>query len=66
MKMEELRQLSLDELKLKFEDIVEEMENLRFQHSTHQLDNPLLIRLKRKDIARIKTMFQEQKLGIKK
>lgn len=66
MKMEELRQLSLDELKLKFEDIVEEMENLRFQHSTHQLDNPLLIRLKRKDIARIKTMFREQKLGIKK
>jgi len=66
MKMEELRQLSLDELKLKYEDIVEEMENLRFQHSTHQLDNPLLIRLKRKDIARIKTMFREQKLGIKK
>ena len=66
MKMEELRQLSLDEIKLKYEDIVEEMENLRFQHSTHQLDNPLLIRLKRKDIARIKTMFREQKLGIKK
>jgi len=66
MKMEELRQLSLDELKLKYEDLMEEMENLRFQHSTHQLDNPLRIRLLRKDIARIKTMFHEQKLGIKK
>ena len=66
MKMEELRQLSLDELKLKYEDILEEMENLRFQHSTHQLDNPLRIRLLRKDIARIKTMFHEQELGIKK
>ena len=66
MKMEELRQLSLDELKLKYEDIMEEMENLHFQHSTHQLDNPLRIRLLRKDIARIKTMFHEQELGIKK
>ncbi len=66
MKTEELRQLSVDELKLKYEDILEEMENLRFQHSTHQLDNPLRIRLLRKDIARIKTMFHEQELGIKK
>ncbi|MBN2412604.1 50S ribosomal protein L29 [candidate division KSB1 bacterium] len=66
MKMEELRQLSVDELQLKYEDILEEMENLRFQHSTHQLDNPLRIRLLRKDIARIKTIFHEQELGNKK
>ncbi len=59
MKIDELRQLSAEDLKLQLEDAMEEMENLRFQHSTHQLDNPLLIRFKRKEIARIKTLITE-------
>ena len=66
MKMEELNQMSLDELNLKYEDIMEELENLRFQHSTHQLDNPLLIRGLRKDVARIKTILHEHELGNRK
>jgi large subunit ribosomal protein L29 len=60
MKMEELRQLPLDELKMRYADTREEMENLRIQHSTHQLDNPMLLRAKRKDIARIKTLMREK------
>ena len=59
MKTEELRQLSPDELSLRLEDSLEEMENLRFQHSTHQLDNPMLIKYKRKEIARIRTLIRE-------
>ncbi len=59
MKIDELRQLSAEDLKIQLEDAMEEMENLRFQHSTHQLDNPLLIRYKRKEIARIKTLITE-------
>jgi large subunit ribosomal protein L29 len=42
---------------------MEEMENLRFLHSTHQLDNPLRIRMLRKDIARLKTVLQENELA---
>lgn len=65
MKMEEIKQLSLDDLKLKLEDSVEELENLIFQHSTHQLDNPLRIRTVRRDIARLKTVIHEYELGMR-
>jgi large subunit ribosomal protein L29 len=63
MKMDEIRQLAPDEIKIRLEDVQEEMENLRFLHSTHQLDNPMRLRLLRKDIARLKTVLRAQELG---
>jgi len=63
MKMDEIRQLNIEEVKIRLEDAHEEMENLRFLHSTHQLDNPLRIRMLRKDIARLKTVLRENQLG---
>lgn len=63
MKMDEIRELNIDEVKIRLEDAMEEMENLRFLHSTHQLDNPLRIRMLRKDIARLKTVLKENELG---
>ena len=66
MKMDELKQLSVDELKIQLEDSIEELENLRFQHSTHQLDNPMKIPVIKKDIARIKTLLHEFELGLRK
>lgn len=63
MKMDEIRQLNIDEVKIRLEDAQEEMENLRFLHSTHQLDNPLRIRMLRKDIARLKTVLHENELA---
>ncbi len=66
MKMEEIRQLPEDELKIRLQDAEEELENLYFQHSIHQLDNPLKIRYLRRDIARIKTVLREYELGIRK
>jgi large subunit ribosomal protein L29 len=66
MKMDEIKQLSLDDLKLRLEDAIEELENFRFQHSTHQLDNPLRLNMVRKDIARLKTVIHEYELGIRK
>lgn len=65
MKMDEIKQLSLEDLKIQLEDANEELENLKFQHSTHQLDNPLRIRSVRRDIARIKTVIHEHELGIR-
>ena len=59
MKMDEIRQLDADELKIRLEDSLEEMENLRFLNSTHQLDNPMRIHALRKDIARLKTIMHE-------
>ncbi|MBN1464360.1 50S ribosomal protein L29 [candidate division KSB1 bacterium] len=63
MKMDEIRQLTLDEIRIRFEDAQKEMENLRFLHSTHQLDNPMRLRLLRKDIARLKTVLKENEIG---
>jgi large subunit ribosomal protein L29 len=65
MKTDELKQLSLDDLKIQLEDANEELANLKFQHSTHQLDNPLRIRGVRRDIARIITVIHEFEIGIR-
>jgi len=66
MKMEEIEQLPLDEIKMRLEDALEEMNNLRFQHSMHQLDNPMRLRTLRRDIARLKTVLREYEVGIRK
>lgn len=60
MKSEDIRQLSDEELKLKLEDAIEELGNLRFLHSTHQLENPMKLRTVRRDIARLKTIYHER------
>jgi large subunit ribosomal protein L29 len=59
-KTEELRKLSLKELDMQLEDALLEMSNLRIQHSTRQLDNPLRIQRVRRDIARLKTIINEK------
>ena len=66
MKMEEIKQLPLEELKIRLEDAQEELTNLRFQLALHQLDNPLKIRSVRRDIARLKTVIREYELGLRK
>ncbi|MFZ5515737.1 MAG: 50S ribosomal protein L29 [Candidatus Zhuqueibacterota bacterium] len=66
MKVDEIVQLSEAEIKQRLEDTQEELENLKFQHATHRLDNPLRLRMLRKDIARLKTVLHEFQLGIRK
>ena len=66
MKMDEIKQLPEIEIKQRLEDTLEEIQNLRFQHATHQLDNPLRLRLLKKDVARLKTVLREFELEIRK
>jgi|Deesub1362B_J571_1020462.scaffolds.fasta_scaffold01555_12 large subunit ribosomal protein L29 len=66
MKMHEIRELTLDELKMRLEEAKEELANLRIQHSLGQLNNPLRIRMVRREIARLKTVIREYELGIRK
>jgi len=65
IKMEEIKQLSLEELKIRLEDALEELSNFKFQHATHQLDNPVKLRYARKDVARLKTVIHEYESGIR-
>ena len=46
IKMEEIKQLPLKELKVRLRDTEEELANLKFQLALHQLDNPLQVRIK--------------------
>ncbi|MCJ7811895.1 50S ribosomal protein L29, partial [bacterium] len=55
MKMEEIKQLSLEELRIRLQDVKDEWANMRFQLALRQLDNPLKVRSIRRDIARLKT-----------
>ena len=66
MKAKEIRQLSGKELDSKLLELKSELFNLRFQLATGQLDNPLRIKVVRKDIARVKTILRERELGIGK
>ncbi len=66
MKKEQLRELSIDELKTKLQDNIDALENLRFQKAMQQLENPIRIREIRKEIAQIKTVLHEYELGIRK
>ncbi len=60
MKQDELRRLSLDELKKRLIDEEENLGNLRFQLATSQLESPIKVRTVRRDIARLKTIIREK------
>ncbi len=64
MKIQEIRDLSVQELETKIKDLKEELFNLRFQNATNQLENPMRISSVKKDIARVKTVLKEKELGI--
>jgi large subunit ribosomal protein L29 len=62
--IEELRGLSLDELKVRLADAEEELANLVFQLGSGQLDSPIRVRSARKNVARVATLIREAELGI--
>ena len=63
MKANEIREMTTQELDNKLLDLKTELFNLRFQLATGQLDNPMRIKVVRKDIARVKTVLRERELG---
>lgn len=62
MKAKDIREMSQAELEQNLAKLKEELFNLRFQHATGQLDNPLRIPAVKKDIARIKTIQSQREL----
>ena len=65
MRAKEVKDLTVEELTKKRRDSKEELFNLRFQHSTGQLENTARLDLVRKDIARIETIIQQKGLSAK-
>ena len=60
MKVLELNNLSIEELKRRLSDEQENLANLRFQLATSQLESPIRVRTVRKDIARIQTVLRQR------
>jgi len=61
MKASELRELSVDDLMAKENDLVEELFKLRFQHGIRPLENTAKLGQLKKDIARVKTLAGEKR-----
>ena len=55
--------MSAAELDSKLVELKKDLFQLRLQHATNQLDNPVRIAEVKKDIARVKTRIREQQLA---
>ena len=60
MKAKELKNLSVEQLTKKLEELKKDLFMLRMQHATNQLDNPMQLANVKKDIARVKTIIREK------
>jgi large subunit ribosomal protein L29 len=65
MKSKEVRELSVEQLNAKLSELKKDLFNLRLQHATNQLDNPMKIGEVKHDIARIKTVLRERQPAAK-
>lgn len=62
MKIEEIRELSMEELHTRLEELRVELFNLRFQKSKNLLDRPDRLRIVRRNIARINTVLKAKEV----
>ena len=62
MKASALRELTEEELGQKYDELTEELFNLRFQLATSQMENVGRMRAVRRDIARVKTIQRERQM----
>ena len=65
MKPAEFRDLSLDELQAKGQDLRSEAFNVRIKRSTGQLENTARLKELRRDIARVETIIREKREATK-
>ena len=65
MKANKVHEMSDEELVAKLEELKKELFNLRLNHATSQLNNPLALNNCKKDIARVMTVMRERQLAKK-
>jgi len=59
---DDIRDLSIQEIETRIDEEEEQYEELQFQHAIRgRLENPMLLRTKRRLIARLKTVLNEKK-----
>ena len=60
MKAKDLRDMSVEDLQAKSNDLAEELNKLRFQHGIRPLENTASLKEMKKDISRVKTVITEK------
>jgi len=60
MKVEELRELTVEDLRVREKDLDDELFRMRLKKSMGQLEAPARLRGLRRDLARIKTLINEK------
>tara|TARA_X000001036_G_C20153707_1_gene592457 strand:+ start:380 stop:589 length:210 start_codon:yes stop_codon:yes gene_type:complete len=66
MKSIQLKEMNSVELEAKLIENLEALQNLKFQQSLQQLEDGTMITKTRREIAQIKTVLNEIKIGIRK
>lgn len=59
-KVAEFRDMGVEDLQRRVEEIDTELFNLRIRKAMGQLDKPLILRELRRDVARIKTVLRQK------
>ena len=60
MKAEDIRQLNPSEIQQRITDELNSLQHLRFQNAIAEIENPGILRVKKKLIARFKTVLAEK------
>lgn len=60
-----LKNLSIEDLKVKIQEDQLRLKKLEFAHAISPLENPMNIRSLRRDVARLKTELTKKEMGIK-
>jgi large subunit ribosomal protein L29 len=56
----EIRELTVDDIQTRIRDLEEEQFRLKFRGASEPLEDPLRLRVIRKDIARLRTVLKEK------
>jgi len=61
MRGDEIREMTTDDIVTRVKELEEEQFRLKFRSATEPLEDPLRLRVIRRDLARLKTVLREQK-----
>ena len=65
MKSRDLNDLNIVEIDTRLDENEEALQNLNFQKAMQQLEDPLKIKFLKREIAQLKTLKREFKIGIR-
>lgn len=60
LKAKEIRELQADEIRQRVAEEEDQLRQLEFQHAIAHIENPMLLRQKRRLVARLKTVLNEK------